>query len=77
MRDEVTEFEDCECIYATEKACLVVIPELSGKESKPEFKNTGKFWIPQWAIHSDSEVYKRDTEGTLIVLDRFAEKELG
>lgn len=72
-----TEFENCECIYATEKACLVVIPELTGKENKSEFKGTGKFWIPQWAISEDSEVYKKGTDGTLIVLDRFAEKELG
>lgn len=72
-----TEFENCECIHNTPTACLVVIPELIGKETKSAFKGTGKFWIPQAAIHEDSEVYKDGTEGTLIVHDWFAEKELG
>jgi hypothetical protein len=72
-----TEFENCECIYNTPMACLVVIPELVGKEQKSEYKDTGKFWIPQKAIHDDSEVYRAGTNGKLVVWDWFAEKELG
>jgi len=32
-------------------------------------------WIPQWAIHANSEVYNEDTEGELVILERFAEQE--
>ncbi len=56
---------------------MVVIPELTGQEKKEEFKDTGKFWIPQVAIHDDSDVYEEGTSGTLVVEDWFAEKELG
>lgn len=73
----VTEFDGCECIHDTGIACLVIIPELVGKEQRLGFKDTGKFWVPQAAIHDDSDVYKEGTEGTLIVHDWFAEKELG
>lgn len=58
------EFEDCECNWDSEKAALVVI---YGDE----------VWIPKWAIHDDSETYKRGTSGNLIVVEKIAiEKEL-
>lgn len=34
-----------------------------------------KFWIPKSIIHEDSEVYKKGTEGTLIIPEWFAVKE--
>ena len=70
-------YEDCECIHDTGSACLIIIPELIGQEKKAEFKDTAKFWIPQRAIHEDSEVYEDGHKGTLVVHDWFAEKELG
>ena len=64
-------FENCEVVHATPKAIKVLIPEL----------DTEPVWVPQWAVHDDSEVYRGGpagspgTEGTLVVVDRFDEKE--
>ena len=33
-----------------------------------------EIWIPKSTIHDDSEVYKADTEGTLIISEWIAEK---
>jgi len=45
----------------TEKALLVVI---EGEE----------FWIPKSQIDDDSEVYKADTEGTLVITEWIAKE---
>jgi len=29
-------------------------------------------WIPYWAVHEDSDVWKKDTSGTLLIKERFA-----
>lgn len=51
-------------IKETEKALLV---HLDG---------VGETWVPKWAIHDDSEVWKEDQEpGELVVLSKFASKE--
>ena len=55
------EIHDCECIAETEKAILVEINEW-GEED----------WVPKSQIHDDSEVYEKDTSGTLIVSGWFA-----
>ena len=55
-------FHDVSVIKDTGKALLCLI---EGEE----------IWIPQWAVHPDSEVYNEDTEGELVILERFAEKE--
>jgi hypothetical protein len=55
-------FHDVSVIKDTGKALLCLI---EGEE----------IWIPQWAVHEDSEVYNEDTEGELVILERFAEKE--
>lgn len=60
--DEVVEFEDVFCEAQTPRAILV---EIDGE----------KHWIPQSQIHSDSEVYRKDDSGTLVVTRWFAEKE--
>ncbi len=52
--------QDVTCIRETEKALLV---EYEGEE----------FWVPQSVIHADSEVYQKDTEGTLVVARWWAE----
>ena len=57
-------FEDVECIHETTDAIKVI---LEGKER----------WIPKWAVHDDSEVYGKGHKGDLVVLSKFAEKELG
>lgn len=46
--------DDCNCIYATKKSIRV---EHDGCEA----------WIPQRHIHDDSECYKLDTTGTLVI----------
>lgn len=56
------EIEDVTVEHETDKAILCII---EGK----------KVWIPKYAIDEDSEVYEMGTEGTLIVSDKFAEKE--
>lgn len=63
MSDTV-EFEGCECRFDSDKAIRVRIPELDRS-----------VWIPRSQIDDDSEVYKRGTEGTLIVSEWFATKE--
>jgi len=57
------EIEGARCIHEKGDAILVEAPDFD----EPE-------WIPQSQIDDDSEVYKRGTEGTLIVTDWLAEK---
>lgn len=40
--------------------------------SGPDFPEP--VWVPQWAIHDDSDVWKAGQSGAIIVLERFAEK---
>jgi len=56
-------FEDVTVKLETKLALLVVLD--TGEE----------IWIPKSQIHADSEVYKKDTEGTLVVSEWFATKE--
>lgn len=57
------EFDKCEGIAETDDAVLVEIPEF-GRE----------VWIPKSQIDDDSEVYKKDTTGTLIITEWLAIK---
>jgi len=57
-------FDNCRGVYATDKGLLVNIPEI----------DTEPVWVPQNHIDADSEVYRKDDEGTLIVSDWIAEK---
>ena len=56
------EIDGCQCLRATDKAILVRI------------QDDLELWIPQSVVHDDSEVWKEDDEGTLIVAGWFAEK---
>lgn len=58
-----SEIDNVLVIRATPKALLV------------RFDDGEEHWIPQSQIDDDSEVYKEDTEGTLIISEWFAEKE--
>ncbi len=63
--NELVAVEDCRCIQATAKAILIV------------HGDGDDVWIPQSQIHDDSEVYKPNTDGTLIIPRWLAEdKEL-
>jgi len=58
------------CIYCTKNAdgsirALKVTGDFFGAEPA---------WVPNYAIHDDSEVWKQGTEGTLIVYYDFAER---
>jgi hypothetical protein len=57
-------FEDVTCLQETEMAILVDIPELLEHQ-----------WVPKSQIDDDSEVYKRGTNGSLVVSDWFAEQQ--
>lgn len=46
----------------------------SGKALKMKCDELGFFWVPKSAIHDDSEVYRVDDEGALVVHDWFAEE---
>jgi hypothetical protein len=59
--DELAEFDGIACDVDTPKAILVTV---EGKQ----------VWIPKFAIHDDSEVYKKGTSGKLVVLQRIAEE---
>ena len=64
MATHWVEFENVVCDRDTEKAALCTI---DGED----------YWIPKSQISDDSEVYKRGTEGLLIVSEWIAtEKEL-
>jgi len=56
--------ENAKCVRETEKAILVEASDFD----EP-------VWVPQSQIDEDSEVYKVGTEGDLIVLDWWAEKQ--
>ena len=55
--------ENARCTAETEKAILVEADSLD--ES---------LWVPKSQVTDDSEVYKKDTDGDLIVTDWWAEK---
>lgn len=55
-------FHDCTCIKETSMAILVT--DSCGSQA----------WIPLSQVHDDSEVYREDTEGDLVVKEWFAEK---
>lgn len=63
-RDRPTvEFKGCRAIKATKKAVLVEIPRRDDR------------WIPKSCIHDNSEVFRENTSGTLVVFEWWAEKE--
>lgn len=55
------DIRDVVCEAETDKAILVSI-------------ECEDYWIPKSQIDDDSEVYKKGTEGTLIISDWFAKK---
>lgn len=59
--DETVEFENVTVKIETEKALLCII-------------NDAEVWIPKSQIDDDSEVYKKDTEGKLIVTEWIAKQ---
>lgn len=61
MDDEGHDAGYAKAIAETDAAILVVILE-------------DKFWIPKSVIHEDSEVFKKGGEGTLVVMEWWAEK---
>lgn len=58
---ETVQIQNVTALKETEAALLV---EVEGEE----------FWIPKSQIHDDSEVYKVDTDGTLVIPLWLAEK---
>lgn len=54
-------------VHQTPKAILVA--------RKGGDEQATKMWVPQWAVHEDSEVFEEGTEGKLIVKVKFAEDE--
>lgn len=61
--EEVVTVEDCRARAETAKALLVEIPDADQA-----------LWVPQSQIHGDSEVYKKDHVGKLVITRWWAEK---
>lgn len=61
MAADVVEFHDVLAVAETDKGLCVVIED-------------EEVWLPKSQIDDDSEVYRRGTEGTLIVSRWIAEK---
>lgn len=59
--EDFVEYEGIVCNKDTDKAILV---KIEGKEC----------WIPKSQIHDDSEVYKKGTDGKLIISQWIAEQ---
>ena len=57
--------------YATQVTCIQENP----KSLRLEDEDGKKFWVPKSVIHDDSEVWKEDDSGKLVVKTWFAEKE--
>lgn len=60
------------CIHETARAILVRLDD----EDSPAYDSSddGKIWLPQASIHEDSEVWKLEDEGELVVHSWFARK---
>jgi hypothetical protein len=56
--------EDAVCVAETDKAIRVTAPIFDAPQ-----------WIPKSVVHDNSEVWKLDQTGTLIVREWFAEKQ--
>lgn len=63
MADNGVSIGDARVVRETDRALLV---DLDSGERK---------WIPKSVVHDDSEVYELETEGDLVVLEWWAEKE--
>lgn len=63
MGRAVVRLSDCSVDHETRNALLVYISELEEQ-----------VWVPKSVIHDDSEVYKADTDGELVVLEWWAAK---
>lgn len=63
--DEAHKMGEGKCIRESEKAILVAF---EGEE--------GQRWIPKSVVHDDSEVWKKDDVGQLIVKMWWAEKNI-
>jgi len=59
--NELVEFPDSVCVGESQLAIRVMI-------------DGHGYWIPKSLIHDDSEVYKRDTNGVLIIPRWLAEE---
>jgi hypothetical protein len=76
------EFEDVECLRATEEAIFVGGPDLDplprGKawsnRRSLEQKYPDARWIPNAAVHPESEVFRKGDSGKLVVHAWFVEK---
>lgn len=53
---------DCRAVRASDKAILVDVPTV------------GEVWIPQSQIDDDSEVYRTDDEGDLVISNWIAKE---
>jgi len=53
-KDQNMEFDGATCLRESEKAVLVSV-------------GACEVWIPKALIHDDSEVYKADTSGVLVI----------
>ena len=60
--DDVVTYSNATCIRQTEKAICV---RIAGRDQ----------WLPQSAVHDDSEVYAKGHEGRLVIKAWFARKE--
>jgi hypothetical protein len=65
--EEYVEFEDVKCRVETDSAILCDF------DSDDVF--SAPIWVPKSIVHDDSEVYKKDTDGTLIIARWWADKE--
>jgi hypothetical protein len=60
---EVARFAGCNVDRETDRALLVFVPDLEEQ-----------IWVPKSVVHEDSEVYKADTDGELVVFEWWATK---
>lgn len=65
MSDGATSLGECQVKRETDKAILVILEDDGDKE----------VWIPKSVIHDDSEIWKDEQSGELVVKTWFAEQE--
>jgi hypothetical protein len=65
------EIKNVRCIHHTKNND----GEIKALRVTGSFFNMDRVWVPNFAVHDDSPVWRKGDEGTLIVTDEYADKQ--
>jgi hypothetical protein len=64
------EIENVKCVFHTKNE----LDEIKALKVRGDFFGNAPVWVPYYAVHDDSPVWRKGDVGTLIIKDDFAEE---